>query len=77
MTLEGASIGLPGINTWTNKEMIGHPQENPGDGMRHTPCPQQLTNINIPIPSMYGIIYADFLWLNVGKYTIHGSYGMG
>ena len=24
VTLEGASIGLPGINTWKNKEMVGH-----------------------------------------------------
>ena len=29
--------------------------------MRHTRCPQQLTNINIPIPSMYGIF--TYMWL--------------
>ena len=32
-----------------------------------------------PIPSMYGIF--TYIWLicmvNVGKYTIHGSYGKG
>ena len=35
-------------------------------------------NVNIPIPSMYGIF--TYIWwifmVNVGKYTIHGCYGI-
>ena len=38
---------------------------------------QQKTHSSCPIPSMYGIY--TYIWLifmvNVGKYTIHGSYG--
>ena len=36
-----------------------------------------LGNIGDPIPSMYGIFTYTYLisMVNVGKYTIHGSYG--
>ena len=34
----------------------------------------------LPIPSIYGVFTytpISFLWSNVGRYTIHGSYGFG
>jgi len=49
-------------------------------GDEHTTQKKKIQDYNhtIPIPSMYGI--HTYIWLilmvNVGKYTIHGSYGI-